>query len=240
MKHLVLLLCIVGSAFASITPDKPFIYSVGTSVARVRPDVLVINFSVAAADLSQTKANEIAEEKTKSVFKVLREFAIPPSDIDSANIVVSREYSRRDNDDQPKRFIVRRDFVIRFRQIELVGEFVKQLSVVQMDSLGEITGEVSIESKIREELKLGAVADARKKADQIANAAGMKIIGVYAISPIASENIEREFLRTASSEIGIRHVAYDMAPPITRELTFIFPDVVFAQSVHVIYYISEK
>ena len=109
-----------------------------------------------------------------------------------------------------------------------------------MDSLGEITGEVSIESKIREELKLGAVADARKKADQIANAAGMKIIGVYAISPIASENIEREFLRTASSEIGIRHVAYDMAPPITRELTFIFPDVVFAQSVHVIYYISEK
>ena len=154
---------------------------------------------------------------------------------------MSREYSRRNGDDnEPKRFIVRRDFEIRFRQIERVGEFVKQLSVVQMNSLREITGEVSNESKIREELKLKAVTDARMKADQIADAAGMKVIGVYAISPIAFENIEREFLKTAASISHFRDIQLEMAPPMTRELSFIFPDVVFAQSVHVIYYISEK
>jgi uncharacterized protein YggE len=239
MKHLVLLLCIVGSTVAAVTPDKPFIYSVGTAIAQVRPDVLVINFSVAATDLSQTKASEIAENKAASVFKVLRDFTIPQSDIEFANIFVSRAY--RQNDTTPQGFTVTRRFMVRLRQVERVAEFVKQLSVVQVDNLQEILGEASNEDEIRETLKISAVEDARKKAEKIAGAAGVKVIGVYALSSTTPfENIESEFLKSERHNSRIGGFSQGINPPPPIEQTFKFPDLVFIQSIQVIYYISEN
>jgi uncharacterized protein YggE len=239
-KYLILLVGMIGIARAEVTPDRPFIHSIGTASVRVRPEVLHLRFAVEAKDVSNERALEISEQRALAVLKILREFPIPEADILSVNVSARREWrdrNAREGEQEPSYFVTRR-FEIILRQIPTARDLVAQLSAAGISEMGELLGMVEDTEAIKNDLKVKALAEARKRAEIMATSMGMIVDGVHAVSEVGFDELEREFLRNGRPDEREFFVQGINRPPEPQ--TFYFRDIELSAVVHVVFLLAEK
>ncbi len=226
MKLLLLASCLLLSLAARAAdglPSQPYIYVQGFASRSVTPDSVQISFDISVADENQTKAKDLVKKKSEAVSALFQKLKLPEQDVVNFEMTVRPDRNYKDN---RLEFDVSRKYSVRLRKLDAYAELIDGLYTIQVGELRKIEPMTSQEDTIRAELRQAAIADARRKGEELAAKLGTKITKVYAASPTQFSEILRAMfppdLRTA---VGALHDVQ-------------FGDVQVFESIHVIYLIE--
>jgi uncharacterized protein YggE len=233
MKKLFLICVFLASKILSAdpTPSAPFIYTVGYSTGDIASDYISINFSISELisapnlEVLNEDINDARSQVETTSQKFLADLA--GLKINSQDITVGPIEA----DGIPPTSISR-NIQINFRNMD---SYPNLLQVLDSDTGVKITDKEYSSTKSEEfvnELEDQAVADAKQKATRIAEAAGLRIIGVYSIAPVVPDEISQQFLGAGRKTTDkYSAVAFETSKPNGTRISF-------TSIVHVIYLVG--
>jgi uncharacterized protein YggE len=184
------------------TDPRPSISVTGTGRVKAEPDVADINLGVTKqADDAQTAANDAATTMA-AVIAALQAAGVADADIQTTTISLMPVYDYDDNPPQIEGWEASNLVNITVRDIEAVGAVVDAATEAGATNINGITFRVDDPTTAEAEARNAAVADARAKADQLAAAAEVTIVGVISMSESGAQ---------APPPIFMERAAFDMA-----------------------------
>lgn len=154
----------------------------GNGRVKAVPDVADINIGVVERAREAAAASHKAAASMDAVISALLELGIDEKDIQTTNLNLSARYDW--NNDPPKvvGWEASNTVSVTVRDIEMVGDVVDATVDSGANQVNGISFRVEDPTAAQEVARSSAVEDARAKAEQLATAAGVEIIGVVTIS----------------------------------------------------------
>ena len=182
---LLLTLCVSFSALA----DDRFIVVGGSGEKSLDPNMVSLTVEIWSKAATAKQAQQMAATQYKSVKKAFDDFKIKKEDIQTDNYSLNPEYTY-DQKTQTNRmtgFRVSQSLRVVIRKVDDAGNFLDALvSEKKSNDTGVNINSINWDSDQRAKAELAALGDAVKeaklKAEEIAQAAGVKIKGVSKIS----------------------------------------------------------
>ncbi len=216
-------------------PNQPYIYVEGKAKSEQPADVVTLRFDLVARNPEQLKANREVQSKAIRILASLNERKIPEKDVIASDIRSEPEYENEGRrSGKVIGFIVRRSFAVQLRDLSMLPKLIDELLAMPGAELSGVTGELSGEKEMRDDLWKKALTNAREDAEKTLKEMGMKIDSVFAVSPVPFPEIEEKVFGTLAHERI--YVTGSYIPTDTPQ--YKLAPIVLSQSVHVIYLIS--
>lgn len=164
-------------AHAAEADTTPTLSIRGTGVTLVTPDVADVDLEVRSGSAQRETARSRANRRTRLVVAALAKQGIARSAITTTGVTLSRTQVRKG-----KVFYAARNAIsVHFADVGKVGPAIDAVTAAGVDAVDGPTFGFSDPSAGRAEATRAAIADARRRADDAAAAAGQRITGVRTI-----------------------------------------------------------
>ena len=187
-RRIALLLTVLSTLAAgtlrAAEPVPPRSISVsGTTVMKAAPDRVVWHIQLTDFDKDMRKAKQRNDEKVKAVLALRERLEIGPHDLDTGQLGISREYERTSRGDRGafKHYRVSRSVTIRQTDLKRFDEYLDKL-VASSEMEVSFGFESSQIHELRAQTRLRAMAEAKKKAADMAGVVGAELGRVLAIN----------------------------------------------------------
>ena len=183
MKKLVamiLALAMILAAVAALADTKISVN--GNGEVRVSADTAVISLGVNAQDKDVLKAQQKVNETIAAIRKALTEAGVKEENINTDYMNIYAIYEYRDDLEQVVAYNANSSLAIRVTDMETVGNVIDLCFAAGANTLNGINFSASDTEEAKAEAMKRAVADAKKKAEILAEAAGLKIKGIEEIN----------------------------------------------------------
>ncbi len=165
----------------------PQIIVTGEGEAAVAPDMAILTLSVLRDGETARIALDANNEAMGSVIAAMKEGGIEARDLQTGGLSINPRYVYPDknNDEKAPRIVgydVTNTLTVRIRDMEKVGDLIDKSVTLGVNQGGGIVFTNNDPSKTLTEARKRAVADARAKAETLAEAAGVKLGKVTEIS----------------------------------------------------------
>ena len=183
MKKLVamiLALAMILAAAAALADTKISVN--GNGEVRVSADTAVISLGVNAQDKDVLKAQQKVNETIAAIRKALTEAGVKEENINTDYMNIYAIYDYRDDLEQVVAYNANSSLAIRVTDMETVGNVIDLCFAAGANTLNGINFSASDTEEAKAEAMKRAVADAKKKAEILAEAAGLKIKGIEEIN----------------------------------------------------------
>lgn len=243
-KFRISLLCLTLIPFTVLAdgglPSQPYIYVRGMARAEKTPDVVVLHFDLVARDPDQAKANAEVQARAGKAFALFRERKIAENDVVAEQLRSEAEFEQNQN--YPSRgkligYVVTRQFQVKVREVSAFPKLVDELIKGVNAEFSQIEPQYSKIEEWKRELWGKAIVDARQQAENTARPAGMKVLSVFAMSPVSIPDIGPTMFPKTELEGGVvaysRMAAQEVAPSEYR-----LAPISLTQTIHVIYLIG--
>ena len=170
-------------AVASCALAETKISVTGSGETLVSADTCVVNLGISARDKDVLKAQQKANEAIANIREALTANGIEKESIntDYLNIYAMYDYSA-DGGEYITAYNANSTLAIRVKDMTAVGTVIDLAFGAGANTLNGINFSASDTSEARTEALKAAVADARAKAEVLAEAAGLKITGIESLS----------------------------------------------------------
>jgi hypothetical protein len=184
-RVMIVAVCLLTAAAAGAEEDLLNIAHIsvsGTAETTIAPDVVVWNATAQAEDMELAEATKSVQKQTTSVLDLAEELGVPQEDTQTGYLSVNRLYDRDEQGNVTafKGYRVSRGITIRQQDL---SKFDAMLTGLMVDA--GVTAGYSFDSEAMEEVRwetrIKAVETARRKAEEMAVAAGAKVAGVLRI-----------------------------------------------------------
>lgn len=173
-------------------PARPFegLVVQGNGEVRVKPDIARLNLGVQTQDKDVQRASQLNATRTQALLTALRGAGIEARDIQTASFSVTPQYDYRprpvDQDKEPQQPIltgyqVNNDVRVVVRRIENAGRVLDAAIRAGANTSSGLNFDVENRQPSRDEALRRAVADANRKANVLADAAGKLPIRLSAL-----------------------------------------------------------
>lgn len=183
-RPLLTLSALVVSAplFAIEVPQAPHLVVSGYAEQKAEPDMLTLNVSVTALEKQGIKAKQQVDGKVAAFFGQLEGLGIKRTDVEAGNLVISPEYQYSQNK-KPELvgYRAQRQLAVKLYQLDKLSELMDTALKAGLESVSQIEYGLKTPQAMKEQARLGAVEDARSKAESLAKAFGMKLGKVYSV-----------------------------------------------------------
>lgn len=212
-------LVVTGIAFAALTaapananplPTQPHIYVEGYSEIEVEPDQMTITVNLAATDEDLASAKATVDENSRTLLDALRELGVESRDVATTTLQVRPAYERRRGNQELVGASAFRQIEITLQNLEDYGELMQGLVAADVSRTLRTRFAVSNDSELKDLALKAALADARARAEGIANSQGEQLGAVYSISEFDLRQEETYSLRPHREVSG--NAARDRAP----------------------------
>tara|TARA_R110000868_G_scaffold143075_8_gene360776 strand:- start:860 stop:1543 length:684 start_codon:yes stop_codon:yes gene_type:complete len=180
MKKMMLLVF----AFSTIlyASDSGIIVS-GTGEVKTTPDIASISFAINTLDASATTAQKENAKITNQVISSLKSSNVAAKDIQTAGFNVGAEYEYKSNRRTLKGHRVTHSFNVTIRKTSALGNIIDELTkkAGESISINNISFGVSDDEPLKMRSLELSVDNARKKAEVLAKASGVKLGAVESI-----------------------------------------------------------
>ncbi|WP_323885257.1 SIMPL domain-containing protein [Aeromonas hydrophila] len=175
-------LVISAPLFALEVPQAPHLVVSGYAEQKAEPDMLTLNVSVTALEKQGIKAKQQVDGKVAAFFGQLEGLGIKRSDVEAGNLVISPEYQYPQNK-KPELvgYRAQRQLAVKLYQLDKLSELMDTALKAGLESVSQIEYGLKAPQTIKEQARLGAVEDAKTKAESLAKAFGMKLGKVYSV-----------------------------------------------------------
>lgn len=175
----VFLLILPLGVFAAEDESPRVIVVTGTGEVTAQPDMATIRLGVTHQDADAADAMNRVSEDVRKLFETVAEFGIQPRDLQTASLRLDTIWeNRRSNDQGPPRisgFVASNDISIRVRDFARLGELLDRLLRDGANQFSGVSFAVQRPEPLVDEARRRAVADAKRKAELYAQAAGVRM-----------------------------------------------------------------
>ena len=199
-------ICVSGTGRISVVPD----------LADLRLGVTITAKTVEAARAANAKA-------MAGVIGTLKALGVAEGDIQTTNLSLSPAYDYSTNANPPRLtgYTLSNTIAVTLRDIAKLGAATDGALEAGATSLDSVSFRVDDPTAAEQEARVRAVADARSKADTLATAAGVSIVGVAAIAesgaPVPYPAFRGEMTKVAFAdastpvETGVNEISISVA-----------------------------
>ena len=154
----------------------------GTGEVRVSADTAVISLGVNARDKDVLKAQQKANETIAAIRHALTDAGIKEENINTDFINIYAVYDYKEDQEQIVAYNANSTLAIKVTDMEGVGNIIDISFAAGANTLNGISFSASDTEEAKTDAMKKAVADAKKKAEILSEAAGMKITGIEVIA----------------------------------------------------------
>ena len=172
-----------GTLRADEGPPPRSISVSGTAVMKAAPDQIVWHIELTDFDKDMRKAKQRNDAKIEAVLALREPLDIGPHDLDTGRLAISREYERDQRGQRGafKHYRVSRSVTIRQTDLKRFDEYLDKL-VASSEMEVSFSYESSQIHDVRAETRLKAMAEAKKKAAEMARVVGAELGKVLVIN----------------------------------------------------------
>lgn len=155
----------------------------GTGLVTLTPDIARVSIGVHSQDASATTAMNDNNEKTEAVIAAIREAGVAEQDIQTTNFSV---YPQQQYDDRGTItgiiYMVDNTVYVTIRDLDKLGDMLDASVRAGANNISGISFDVADKSNALSEARQEAVAEARKQAEELTSASGVRLGEVQTIS----------------------------------------------------------
>jgi uncharacterized protein YggE len=158
--------------------DQPHITVSGAGEVDAKPDMATISVGVVTEAESASAALDQNNERMQKLFDKLKERDISERDMQTANFNVSPKYQHHPQGKEASRIVgysVSNEVRIRVRRLSGLGRILDELIQDGANQVHGISFSVDDETNLLDEARKKAMADARRKAELLADAADARL-----------------------------------------------------------------
>jgi uncharacterized protein YggE len=186
MRSAVLLLAVLLSAPAlaeTLADFPPAISVTGEAQISVAPDIAFVDAGVATDARTAREASEANNTAMSKVFAALKAANIDARDIQTSRLSLQPQYAPNRSGPSPVvGYRASNRVTVRIHDVSKVAGVIDTLVGAGANDIGNVAFEVSQASKLLDDAREKAVADARRKAEIYAKAAGVTLGAPLSIS----------------------------------------------------------
>lgn len=182
VKSLLFFLLLTTCVSAHQAVEQDHVKVVGIGVVEEEPDQATLNITIEAKEPSLVTAKKVADDKYRSVMKVIEAAGIPEKDIKATRIEANPVYEWKNNARIYKGERVSRSLAITINDLDKVSSLMQSIVESGVSRINGLqTGFKDL--KALQNLALGAAADdARNKAEFLAKRLGRDLGDAYSIT----------------------------------------------------------
>lgn len=166
----------IALAIAQHTAPIPSIEVSGSGEAFAKPDMAELEAGVVSQAQTAAAALKVNSETVAKLLMELRKLGIPERDIRTQNISLHPQYQFQEKrSPQITGFEVRNQVAVKIRDLSRLGEILSRLVEAGGNILSRVRMGVADPSRLLDEARRAALADAKHKAEVYANAAGTRL-----------------------------------------------------------------
>lgn len=158
----------------------------GEGIVTAAPDIA--SFSTGVVTAAKT-AREALDANTKSVADVIaavKAAGVEARDISTSGFSVQPQYVnvKRDGTEAPRiaGYEVRNTVTVRLRDLSKLGSLLDEVVTKGANQIGGIAFDIAEPSKLEEQARIAAVKDARRQAEIMAEAGGVRLVRVVSLA----------------------------------------------------------
>lgn len=181
-KFLALLAALMMLSAVSLAAAETRITVSGTGETRISADTAVISMGVSARDRDVLKAQQTVNEGIAKIRQALTGIGVPEENINTDYMSIYAIYDYDEDVEKVQAYNAGTTLAVKVTDMEIVGKVIDEAFAAGANTLNGISFSSSDTSAAENESLKAAVADARAKAEVLAEAAGLKITGIEIIS----------------------------------------------------------
>ncbi len=205
----------------SVTTNKNETFSVsGEGKALVKPDVALVSVGVEANANSVKQVQNQINQTINQVTVALKKLGIEEKDIKTTNYNINPNYDWTNGRQRIIGYHASTNLTIKVRDIDRTNEVIDAATANGANQVGNISFDVDNKTKAEEEARKQAVAEAKKKAAEAAQAAGFKL-GKIINYQESSSNLPSPILLRESAKVDLGAGAPTEVQPGSSEIKIV-------------------
>jgi uncharacterized protein YggE len=226
MSLLRVLFILIGAAFAFAPAQaaEKIVTVTGEATVGVAPDTAIIRIGVTSQEKTAREAGEANAKQMTSVLAAIKASGIAERDIQTSRLSLQPQYDpNKGGTARLTGFQATNQVTVRIRDIDNLPAVLDRAIAAGANEMSGIEFVVSEQSKLLDQARADAIADARRKAELYAKAAGAKLGQVVSISeegPGAQQPRPMQAVRAGSVPVApgeqtlraIVSVSYELTP----------------------------
>jgi uncharacterized protein len=170
-------------ALAQQRPPGPRVVVTGEGSVSVAPDVVQIRSGVTTRGKTVREATETNSKTMAAILTALTESGIPQKDVRTSQLAIHPVYAAQEPGKEQKLtgYSVANQVSAKIKHIEKLGDLLDRLIAAGATDVWNVEFMVSDPAKVLDQAREAAVADARRKAEVYAKAAGITLGRVVSI-----------------------------------------------------------
>ena len=181
-KFLALLAALMMLSAVSLAAAETRITVSGTGETRISADTAVISMGVSARDKDVLKAQQTVNERIAKIRQALTGIGVAEENINTDYMSIYAIYDYADDVEKVQAYSASMTLAVKVADMEIVGKVIDEAFAAGANTLNGISFSASDTAAAEKESLQAAVADARAKAEILAEAAGLKITGIELVS----------------------------------------------------------
>ena len=181
-KIAALLAAVMMLAAVSAAAAETRITVSGTGETRISADTAVISMGVSARDRDVLKAQQTVNEHIAKIRQALLDCGVAEENINTDYMSIYAIYDYDEDVERVQAYSASMTLAVKVTDMEIVGKVIDEAFAAGANTLNGISFSASDTAAAEDESLKAAVADARAKAEILAEAAGLKITGIEIIS----------------------------------------------------------
>ena len=169
-------------AMVSLAAAETRITVSGTGETRISADTAVISMGVSARDKDVLKAQQTVNEEIAKIRQALLDCGVAEENINTDYMSIYAIYDYDEDVEKVRAYNASMTLAVKVTDMEIVGKVIDEAFAAGANTLNGISFSASDTAAAESESLKAAVADARAKAEILAEAAGLKITGIEIIS----------------------------------------------------------
>lgn len=175
--------CGTTNVYPQAEPPQRLLTVNGVGMVTVSPDIAYVSIGVQTDDPSAGTAVRANNATAQAVIEAIKSFGVKDEDITTSNfnVSLSERYDDKGNVVE-KTYVVQNTVYVKVRKLETLGDLLDAAIQAGANSINGVSFDVEDRNDAVNRARMLAVESARKQAETLAEAAGVKLGEVQAIS----------------------------------------------------------
>jgi uncharacterized protein YggE len=178
----IVVLIVASVAYGQPVPSKPHIYVEGSAEIDVEPDLLVAELLISSVNSDVSVSKSDVDQRSRQLIAASKALGVSTKQISATNLSISPAYSWSDNERKFEGTRVSRQIEITLSDLSLYSELIQAIVAANVNEIVSTRLESTSSKELEDKALQAALADARTRAERLAESAGRRLGPVYSIT----------------------------------------------------------
>ena len=150
----------------------------GTGKVYAKPDIGVADVAISVQGATSSSAQDEANKKSKTVIEYLKNAGIKSDDIKTSGYNIYPQYDYSNGRNRINGYQVTQSLTIKIRDLDKVNTIIDGVVDAGANQVSSVRFEIDQPEKLQAEAREKAIAEAKGKAEELANQLGIKLGGI--------------------------------------------------------------